>query len=226
MGNRKASQLPETWRCQDGRELLIRDMEDEHISNCIALLRRNGYVSRQEWRERQPDYPTGTVVGDFAQDAFEAAFSDEWAAWLRLKPCSAIDAFSLELAYRRRHGIKVARGPVGVPIGVMVDGVPSPSPVPALDWGHVAQNRADLNGDAELWPPVDGGTWPKGVEPSKGDVVSVDRHAPWDDMHEVHSVEGNDVTLVHRAQPGAVLRMSLGKFKKRFYLMASAAAGG
>lgn len=30
------------WRCRDGREIKITDMDTAHLVNCIAYLRRNG----------------------------------------------------------------------------------------------------------------------------------------------------------------------------------------
>lgn len=37
------------WTTKDGRKLSVRKMSLGHIKNCIALLRRRGYVSEAEF---------------------------------------------------------------------------------------------------------------------------------------------------------------------------------
>jgi len=40
---------PKKWKCRDGRVLDIKDMETRHLRNTIAMLRRNGVVTTDEY---------------------------------------------------------------------------------------------------------------------------------------------------------------------------------
>lgn len=31
------------WTCRDGRQLLVAEMSDEHLTNCIAMIIRTGW---------------------------------------------------------------------------------------------------------------------------------------------------------------------------------------
>lgn len=37
------------WKCKDGRELDIKDMETSHLKNAVAMLRRKGVVTPDEY---------------------------------------------------------------------------------------------------------------------------------------------------------------------------------
>lgn len=36
------------WKCRDGREIPIADMETRHLENTVAMLRRKGFVTRDD----------------------------------------------------------------------------------------------------------------------------------------------------------------------------------
>jgi hypothetical protein len=87
------------WKCQDGRELSITEMTPEHIQNCIAMLRRQGYVTPKEWRDSFPPPPTG-FNGEEAQAAADAGFDRAMDDWATAKVTGWIPVFERELKRR------------------------------------------------------------------------------------------------------------------------------
>lgn len=78
----------ELWRTSDGRELLLEDMDPDHLRNVLAMLVRNAesLKAAAEWAillGPQPD-------GDMACDAFDAMSDEVFEAtaprWLNSKP--------------------------------------------------------------------------------------------------------------------------------------------
>lgn len=82
--------MSQTWKCQNGRELLITEMTHQHILNCLDMMRRKGYKGVQEslW------YFTASSRGDMAQMGMEQELDD-----LKIHP--KIDQLEAEL--KRRH---------------------------------------------------------------------------------------------------------------------------
>lgn len=115
--------LPETWKCRDGRVLLIREMSDDHIRNTLAMLRSKGVVSMRAWQDERPQWAAG-FQGEFAQDAAEQSYYDELEAWAKKKHSAHMDAFHLEMAYRKRHGVSIKEARVSV--AETVDEAPEP----------------------------------------------------------------------------------------------------
>lgn len=37
------------WKTKDGRFIEIRQLSDDHLSNIVTMLRRDGYVTEDEW---------------------------------------------------------------------------------------------------------------------------------------------------------------------------------
>lgn len=99
--------MPEKWKCSDGRVLLIREMSDDHIANAVKMLRQKGYLSLRDWNESRPVYHFGVHVGEYAEMAMEQGYENDLFVWAKTKHSAAIDAFHLETAYRRRHGIVI-----------------------------------------------------------------------------------------------------------------------
>jgi hypothetical protein len=89
-----------TWQCKDGRVLLLRDMETQHIERTMSMLRRKGFISERE-AEPEPDFPP-SFGGEMAQLAAEQEFSAAWDRYLvqrgRVHP--ALDHFEAELNQR------------------------------------------------------------------------------------------------------------------------------
>jgi hypothetical protein len=65
------------WVTQDKREIPIKDMETTHIQNCVAMLRRKGWISADE-AAPFPVPPCAANMGEFAYEA--ACESFEWEA--------------------------------------------------------------------------------------------------------------------------------------------------
>lgn len=40
------------WRCRDGREMRVSEMETRHIINSICMIRRSPIRNGRRWRER------------------------------------------------------------------------------------------------------------------------------------------------------------------------------
>lgn len=52
IGMYKKQQFSMRWEMKDGKEILIKDMEDSHIRNCINMMKRNPLNdSRRAWIE-------------------------------------------------------------------------------------------------------------------------------------------------------------------------------
>lgn len=195
--------LPETWKTRDGRVLLIRQMSDMHIHNTLAFLRSRGKVSLRDWQDQRPQFPTG-LQGEYAIEAAEGEFYRAMDEWAKLRYHPAIDAFHLELTYRRRHGITVAEPPQAA-IAEQVDPTPSTNEqgtaahAAVLDLGHVL---ADKPTDEPRWREADG-------MPRLGDVVANSFETDYDEMPVVES-------LCHKAGvlTSVVLRRTEGKRKR------------
>jgi hypothetical protein len=123
--------LPETWKTRDGRVLLIREMSDDHIRNTLVMLKNMGVMSMREWQDERPQWATG-LTGEFAQDAAEQSYYDELETWARKKHSAHVDAFHLEMAFRRRHGIRILEKQLEV--GETVDATPPAAPVRVSAW--------------------------------------------------------------------------------------------
>ena len=82
-----------TWKCKDGRVLDISAMTTDHIKNCIAMMRRKGFVSVEEFRYYL--CADTSAMGDGAYDAFENEMSS-------LRFCRAIDAMEAEVNKREK----------------------------------------------------------------------------------------------------------------------------
>lgn len=94
---------PKIWRSQNGRETKLEDMNTRHIENCLAKLKREGFVSPKT----VDFYINGPKPnGDGAQDVF-----DEELNQVLNSPVSPwIDYFEEEL--ERRNNLAVSRDEV------------------------------------------------------------------------------------------------------------------
>ena len=82
------------WRKRDGTEMLVADMDDNHLANSIRMMRRNGYIAAETHRF----YMTCTgPSGDMAQMAFERECDEV----LRKSPHPALDGLEAEAKKRK-----------------------------------------------------------------------------------------------------------------------------
>lgn len=81
-----------TWKTRDGRKLNIAEMETDHIKNCIAMLRRKGLCSTDEFHD------SWRFVSS-CQGEMASYYAEQQASGMH--PSRAIDAFEAELARRR-----------------------------------------------------------------------------------------------------------------------------
>lgn len=79
--------LPTTWTTKDGRVLLIRDMEDQHVVNTIKFLRRRGYCSLAQFDSAHA--ALCSLQGDMSTYVAEGEFAD-------MKPTAWLDALTEE----------------------------------------------------------------------------------------------------------------------------------
>lgn len=80
------------WKCKDGRELDVKDMETSHLKSTIALLRRKGAVTLGEYLSCLA-YACSKDTPDGAAMAAEAEVNG-------MRPWSGLDIMEAELARR------------------------------------------------------------------------------------------------------------------------------
>ena len=80
------------WKCKDGRELDIKDMETNHLKNAIAMLRRKGVVTTDEYLSCLA-YACSGDTPDGAAMAAEAEVD-------RMKPWKGLEVMEVELQSR------------------------------------------------------------------------------------------------------------------------------
>lgn len=81
------------WKTRDGRVLDIREMETAHLRSAIGMLRRNGYVTREELCDAM--CTASGLGGEFAQMAAEQEITS-------MKLHATMEALSEELERRNR----------------------------------------------------------------------------------------------------------------------------
>lgn len=64
-----------TWTTRDGQVLKIKDMETDHIVNCIKMLRRGAERKLQDEISAGYNFLSG-VSGEFAQDAIDSELNE------------------------------------------------------------------------------------------------------------------------------------------------------
>lgn len=89
------------WKCKDGRELDIKDMETNHLKNAVAMLRRKGVVTTDEYLSCLA-YACSGDTPDGAAMAAEAEFSS-------MKPWKGLAIMEEELASRANLAATTAR---------------------------------------------------------------------------------------------------------------------
>lgn len=88
------------WRCKDGLELDVEEMESAHIQNCINMLRRNGYVSLDTfWRAVGS---ASASQGEMASYYAEQEIAD-------MMPTAILDEMEFELGRRRQANLTVRK---------------------------------------------------------------------------------------------------------------------
>lgn len=92
------------WKCKDGRHLLVTEMEPDHIRNCIAKIRRAGYVSIAEHGEMPSPCGFGGDSESMASYYSEMSWEYEADQWLKQKRTAWLDLFEDEL---RQRGLAV-----------------------------------------------------------------------------------------------------------------------
>jgi len=80
------------WKCKDGREIDIKDMEASHLKNAIAMLRRKGVVTTDEFLSCLA-YACSGDTPDGAAMAAETEVD-------RMKPWKGLNIMEDELARR------------------------------------------------------------------------------------------------------------------------------
>lgn len=89
------------WVSSDGRVTPLVSMETAHLENTIALIRRRGFVTKNEAMPF-PSPPCG-LRGEFAIDAAEDAFNQEVAEYMSQKVSKSLGVLEHELNKRRRN---------------------------------------------------------------------------------------------------------------------------
>ena len=79
------------WKCLDGRELEISEMHTDHIKNCVAMMRREGFCTVRELA--QMFAMPRDMMGEMAADALDRELDD-------VKASSALEEMEEELERR------------------------------------------------------------------------------------------------------------------------------
>jgi hypothetical protein len=82
-----------SWRTKDGRVLTPKQMETDHIKNCLAMLKKAGYCSESNYINALGS--AYSLQGEYAQMYAENEISN-------MKPTRMIDEFEEELEKRKR----------------------------------------------------------------------------------------------------------------------------
>jgi hypothetical protein len=88
------------WVARDGRVIPLSVMETEHLINTIALLRKQGFITKEEMIPMPRPIP-GWLTGEYAQDAAEQAFDQEMEEFLTQKVSKSLTFLEKELKSRR-----------------------------------------------------------------------------------------------------------------------------
>jgi hypothetical protein len=80
------------WKCKDGREIELRDMETVHIRNAIAMLRRQNVVTEDEFLSCAA-YACSSNSGEYAAMAAENEM-------INMRPWKGLEIMESELASR------------------------------------------------------------------------------------------------------------------------------
>lgn len=81
------------WRCKDGRELELHEIETNHLKNIIAMVRRNGVVTPRTYVSCLM-YACSEQTPQGAADAAEEE-------WRRMKPWKGLELLEAELEKRK-----------------------------------------------------------------------------------------------------------------------------
>jgi hypothetical protein len=82
------------WKCKDGREIELRDMETGHLKNAIAMLRRQNVVTEDEFLSCAA-YACSSSSGEYAAMAAENEM-------MNMRPWKGLKMMEAELG-RREH---------------------------------------------------------------------------------------------------------------------------
>ncbi len=82
------------WKCRDGKLINVSDMTDQHVSNTLAMLRRQGFIGRNTL-EAYLAYPPpqGDMASYYYEQELDRVFSRPVNDW--------VDVFEEEV--KRRH---------------------------------------------------------------------------------------------------------------------------
>ena len=85
-----------TWTTRDGRVIKVDDLETDHLANIVAMLKRKGFCSYDEFMSAAAG--VHCLQGEYAQMAAEEAVAG-------MKPSRMFERLERELRHRRRNGL-------------------------------------------------------------------------------------------------------------------------
>jgi len=98
MSHTPFTERPTHWKCRDGRVVPIIEMATQHIENAIAMLRRKGWVTPEEF---VASYVLPPPQGEMAQMAWEGELG-------AMRFSFSLAALEAELEVRRRLDARTA----------------------------------------------------------------------------------------------------------------------
>lgn len=93
---RLARALALTWTTRDGRVIKVEDLETDHLANIVAMLRRKGFCTMDEFMDAAAG--VNLLAGEYAQMAAEEAVAG-------MKPVRILKHLEDKLRQRRRNGL-------------------------------------------------------------------------------------------------------------------------
>lgn len=88
------------WKCKNGMLIEVSEMGTDHLEKTIAMLRRKGFVTHDEFFSCAA---CSGIAGEYAALAAEAEL-------LNMKPWSGLAVLEAELAQRQKKGAPGAGG--------------------------------------------------------------------------------------------------------------------
>ena len=85
------------WKTRDGREIPIKEMGTDHLKNCVAMLRRKGFVTPEEYFSCLAYAFSSNTPDGAAMAVLETTITENERVLTNLKLCDIVTGKYLEI---------------------------------------------------------------------------------------------------------------------------------